>query len=383
MKQKGQTQRLSVRCGHSTETDEIAAVRDLARQIDQPDPSLVVFFASSRYDLERLETELRQAFKGPVIGCTTSGEITPAGFAEGTLAGFSVSSDELTAQPYLVQALRRYDGEEVAATVARIQTDLARLRREQPEASSFGLLLVDGLCVREEQLVAQLASVARDLPIVGGSAGDDLALEATHVYTDGRFHPDAAVFTLISTTLPFTPIKTQHFTATDKRMVITRATPERRVVHEINGRPAGEEYARVVGVDLDALDPMVFSTYPVMLRLGGEYYVRSIQRLNPDGSLTFFCAIDEGLVLRVAQGENLVHSLEAAFEAARIDVPEIKLTIGCDCVLRRIEVLNKGLEQQVGEIMRRNNVIGFHTYGEQFNSVHVNQTFTGVALGDS
>jgi len=26
-------------------------------------------------------------------------------------------------------------------------------------------------------------------------------------------------------------------------------------------------------------------------------------------------------------------------------------------------------------------VIGFATYGEQFNSMHVNQTFTGIAIG--
>jgi len=26
-------------------------------------------------------------------------------------------------------------------------------------------------------------------------------------------------------------------------------------------------------------------------------------------------------------------------------------------------------------------VIGFNTYGEQFNGMHLNQTFTGVAIG--
>ena len=31
--------------------------------------------------------------------------------------------------------------------------------------------------------------------------------------------------------------------------------------------------------------------------------------------------------------------------------------------------------------MAKNNVIGFATYGEQFNAMHVNQTFTGVAIG--
>jgi hypothetical protein len=28
-----------------------------------------------------------------------------------------------------------------------------------------------------------------------------------------------------------------------------------------------------------------------------------------------------------------------------------------------------------------NNAVGFSTYGEQFNGIHVNQTLTGVAIG--
>jgi len=32
-------------------------------------------------------------------------------------------------------------------------------------------------------------------------------------------------------------------------------------------------------------------------------------------------------------------------------------------------------------LMAQYGVFGFSTYGEQFNGVHVNQTFTGVALG--
>jgi hypothetical protein len=30
--------------------------------------------------------------------------------------------------------------------------------------------------------------------------------------------------------------------------------------------------------------------------------------------------------------------------------------------------------------LRRHRVVGFNSYGEQFNMLHVNQTFTGVAI---
>jgi hypothetical protein len=38
-------------------------------------------------------------------------------------------------------------------------------------------------------------------------------------------------------------------------------------------------------------------------------------------------------------------------------------------------------KEALGKLFADNNVVGFSTYGEQFVGVHVNQTFTGVAIG--
>ena len=35
----------------------------------------------------------------------------------------------------------------------------------------------------------------------------------------------------------------------------------------------------------------------------------------------------------------------------------------------------------MGDVLARHGVVGFCTYGEQWNSVHLNQTFTGLVLG--
>ena len=45
--------------------------------------------------------------------------------------------------------------------------------------------------------------------------------------------------------------KTEHFVSSDKKLVVTQADPERRIVTEINGAPAAREYARVVGLDME------------------------------------------------------------------------------------------------------------------------------------
>ncbi len=58
-----------------------------------------------------------------------------------------------------------------------------------------------------------------------------------------------------------------------------------------------------------------------------------------------------------------------------------QLVLGCDCILRRLESEREGFKDQIGRIFTANNVIGFATYGEQFNAMHLNQTFTGIAIG--
>ncbi len=98
--------------------------------------------------------------------------------------------------------------------------------------------------------------------------------------------------------------RTQHFVESDKRMVVTRADPGRRIVSEVNGKPAAREFARLVGLDVTELTPMIFATHPVVVRVGGQYFVRSIAKVNADDSLTFFCAIDEGIVLTDRSGRR-------------------------------------------------------------------------------
>jgi len=126
-----------------------------------------------------------------------------------------------------------------------------------------------------------------------------------------------------------------------------------------------------------------FAFPSVVVKIGGTDYVRSIQKANADGSLTFYCAIETGLVLRVAHGVNLVANLEQTFDAIRTEIGSTQLVLGCDCILRNLEVSKNGLKDRAMEIFQRNNTIGFSSYGEQFRGIHNNQTFTGCAFGSA
>lgn len=369
--------RLSTRHATSQAGQVAEAVAEIRAAVDQPGMQAVLLFCSPSYDLAKLGAAIRDAFPCPVIACTSAGQIGPTGYQRGGITAASLAGGDVVAHPYLITPLSecRAQAATIAAQVRSRVDSLPSDRR------AFGLILVDGLALAEEGLTAALYQSIGNVPIVGGSAGDDLKFERTWIYCDGEFVSDAALFTLFETSLPFTTFKLQHFRPSDKRLVITAADPSRRVVKEINGLPAADAYAELLGLSAEQLDANVFSRNPVMLRIGSDYYVRSIAQMNPDRSITFFCAIDEGLVLRVGEGLDPIATLEDGFRDALASVGAPSLIIGCDCILRRLELEQRHLDGRAGEFLSANKVIGFSTYGEQFNAVHVNQTFTGIALG--
>jgi hypothetical protein len=103
--------------------------------------------------------------------------------------------------------------------------------------------------------------------------------------------------------------------------------------------------------------------------------------MNTDGSLSFFCAIDDGIVLSIAQPRGMVESTRTALRNVGERLGGVDMILGFDCVLRRLDARNRQVFREISELYRENNVIGFGTYGEQYRSMHLNQTFTGIAFG--
>lgn len=371
-----------IRIAQSSATDARLAAQEFHASVVQPNTELVIFFCSSLYDLDVLVEEMNSLFKGvQLVGCTTAGEIGPTGYLQHSLSGASFPAGSCTVISGLLRELSSF---EIASGYEFTQSLLQQLESKAPYAgpdNSFALMLIDGLSKREEPVTHALQHALGKINLFGGSAGDDQKFSKTYVFAEGRFHSDSVVLVLVNTSLPFKQFKTQHFISTNERLVVTEADTSRRVVKEINGMPAAAEYARLLGVDVHDLNSRRFATSPVVVMIDGTDYVRSIQKANADGSLTFFCAIDEGVVFRVAHGKGLVENLEQEFQKIRSGIGQPQLVIACDCIQRSVEAAQNGQKEQVGDIFRRNNSVGFSSYGEQFHGVHVNQTLTGIAIG--
>jgi hypothetical protein len=364
----------AIRRAGSSLPDADAAVAELASRLGAADLKSAIIFCAPTYDLAKLGRALRTRFSCPVIGCTTAGELLAnGGYREGGLTAVGFTSDDLSFTPVLIPSLSEFLDEPLQSPLA--------IEPALPGHRQFALMLIDGLSMLEERVTAAVNQRLQGIPLVGGSAGDGLAFAQTHIYWDGEFRRNAAVIALFSTHLPFTTFHIQHLQPTSSKFVITEADVVTRRVFEINGLPAAEEYARLVGLRVDQLSPSVFSANSVMLRIGGEYFVRSIKTANPDGSLTFFCAIDAGLVLTLARPGNLRETLQSEFARLESLLPGLQLILGCDCILRRLELAQQNGFEEINHILERYPFVGFSTYGEQVGGIHVNQTLTGIAVG--
>lgn len=368
--------------GQSCAQDECQAVAEFYANVMQKNIELVLFFCSSQYNLDIIAKEMNRLFSGiRVVGCTTAGEIGPEGYCSHSLTGVSFSKDSFQTADGLLEYLSNFDVTKTDHFTQKLLQRLESRAHSMDTKNCFAFMLIDGLSMREEPVAFTFQHSLGKIPLFGGSAGDDQKNTKTQVFSNGQFYSDSAVLVILNTKLPFKLFKTQHFIPTNERLVVTEAKPDYRIVNELNGFPATKEYARLVGVESAQLNPFHFAAAPVVVMIDGTDYVRSIQKTNTDGSLTFYCAIEDGIVLRVAHGINLIENLEQSFDRIEKEIGRLQLVLGCDCILRKLEIERNNIKKQVEEIFLRNNTVGFCSYGEQYLGVHVNQTFTGCAIG--
>ncbi len=356
--------------------------QDLARQLIHPHLGFVLFFCSAEYDLPALGDALQQYFGGVrLVGCTSAGEITAQGYNRScvTAVGFDHRSFSISSE--LIVEMDRFSLIDAQQLVERLGSDCRSNSLAPIKDHSFALTLLDGLSSREEIVLSALSAAFGSIPHFGGSAGDDNHLNDTYVYYEGKFRSGAAIVVLINTWLDFEVFTTHHMLPRSEKLVVTMADSNARRVYELNAEPAAEEYARLIGVNVSDLNHALFAAHPLAVRINEQYYVRSIQKVNEDLSLTFYCAVENGIVLTAMRPGPLMPNLEMLFERLEQRLGETLLTIGCDCFLRRMEIEGNGTTEQTSAFLRRQKVIGFNTYGEQFNGMHINQTFTGVAIG--
>jgi hypothetical protein len=175
--------------------------------------------------------------------------------------------------------------------------------------------LLDGLSSREEMVLAALSAALGDIPHFGGSAGDDNYLTHTHVYFDGEFHSGAAVVVLVNTWLDFEVFTTHHILPGRKNWWSPEPTaPRAGSSNSMPSRPPRS--TRGTSACRGRPRPPHFAAHPLAVRIHDQYYVRAIQQVHDDLSLSFYCAVENGIVLTAMTPGRCCRTCRACSTAA-------------------------------------------------------------------
>jgi len=316
-----------------------------------------------------------------ICGCSTSGEVNPDGFSNSSTLILLLPAAHFSLSAMLVNNVNQ-DSIDGIADQARAHLQSFNQTHKPNADQVFSMLLIDGLTYSEEAVTSALHRGLGDIPIIGGSAGDDLQFKGTTQLLQNRAYSNAAVVVLMECRIPFLLFNEHNLIPTEHKLVVTEAEPDKRLVREFNAEPAAVAYARAIGLEPNELNPMSFASHTVVVKVGGEYHSRAIQQVNSDLSMSFFCAIDIGLVLTVARSEGMVRSTRDAIERFEHHLGSVSMMLGFDCIYRRLDAQYRNATGRMETLYTNKNFVGFNSYGEQYHSMHVNQTFTGVAFGE-
>jgi hypothetical protein len=374
---------LGPRSAYSAATASAVAAAQLCEQLlagTGSEPRCILFFAALAHDGNILGQRLQAQFpQAQIVGCSSNGEFTDGGFGKGGVAALALYDDTVgqVATALLPQRPSIEAGVEQAA--GRLGQQLGRPLRKLDPQRYVGIALLEGASSSEERVNEALGNQAPLLPFIGGSAGDNITFSGTWVFAEGRVERDAGALMVLELLRPFAVLKTCNFVATAVELVITQAEPERRLILEIDGQPAAQRYAALIGAEAETLGFADFLAHPLGLLIDGQPWLRSCFRREGSGLLVA-CAVLPGMTLNLMQATDLVADTQSALArtAEQLGAPP-RAALLFNCAYRMLEAQIKGLELPYHQVLRSVVHAGLHSNGESYLG-HINQTLTGLVI---
>jgi hypothetical protein len=366
---------MNIKTAYSLKTKPQDAIAELQAQFKGFNPKLILFFASSVFPPGIIADSMEEAFPGAeTIGCSTAGEIVTGKMLKNSIVAMGLNRNAV--KDCKVEVIEDLSKESNRAFNA-FQRHFKKPMKKMCPSEYVGIILIDGLSCKEELIMDKMGDLT-NVTIIGGSAGDDLKFKKTHVYANGKSYPHSAVLALIKPATNFSFVKTQSFCTLPKKLVVTKANEFTREVFEFNGKPAAKAYAEALGTSVGEATKR-FMHNPVGLVFEGEPFVRSPQQIKGDG-MVFYCSIKEGMELSLLEATDIISSTKKSLDKVKKELGSISGIVNFNCILRTLEMEQKGLCDAYGKLFTDVPTVGFSTYGEEYIG-HINQTATMLVFG--
>jgi hypothetical protein len=383
--------RVDLTSARTSAEDPARAADDLIAQLGDVTPRLVLVFASSDRDQRALNRALRERLPAGtrLVGATTAGEIDNAGIHQGTVIASALSGDLEVGLGLGTGLTADAIGAGARATASACEQLGVRPHDLDPR-QYVGLVIDDGFRFKKEELLLGLLDRNPALIVVGGGAANresDPAKGAL-LHVDGEVIDDAVVLVLIHTSAPWAALRSHWYESTGDRVRITKTDETCTRALEIDGQPAAQRYAELLGVPVDELEfgkPNGFARRPTAMRVGREHFIRAPWKPLDDGSILYANLLDEGAELELMQLGDIAGATRRFFTEElprRVPNPTAALLFHCtarDWYARAMGQID-ALSQTFADAPP---VAGMNVFFETYAGFQINTTLTVLAFGQN
>lgn len=382
--------KVELKSARTTETDPVKAAEELVRALDGVKAKLVTVFASCDRDQTALNTALRERLPPGtrLIGATTAGEIDNGGMYMNSVVLAALYGD-LEVGIGIGKSL----ADDAVAAGARAMdaaaADLGVRPQELDPKKYVGLVIDDGPRNKKEELLLGVLDKCPSLILVGGGAAH-IEMQNPEafgtVHADGEVSTNAVVVVLIKTDANWGALRSHWYEPTGQIVRITKVDETHTRALEIDGQPAAQRYAELIGVKVEDLEfgkPDGFSGRPTALKVGREYFIRSPWKALPDNSILFVNLVDEGAEFELMKRADPASKTRKFFlEELPRSVPNPTAAILFHCGGRVWAAQQLGqIEALASTFSTAPPAAGFNVAFEIYSGFQINTTLTVLAFG--
>ena len=184
------------------QADVNAAVQDLCAKLKRSTDSYqaVIFMAAITYDFDRLSQAIKERFPhSEVLGTSTAGEISPEGFANGSIVLTTMYSPGTQVAGAMVENGSTYPVTGAQALKSALQRCGIRCKDPSSGKHAFAITFINGVFNAEESILSTFYSIIQNdaFPLAGGTAGFTGDTPRTFISYNGKVTKDGAVFLFV------------------------------------------------------------------------------------------------------------------------------------------------------------------------------------------
>lgn len=370
------------------EKDPRAAAADLCSKLRRrPEEYQAVFFyAAITYDFNELSLAIKEQFpETEVIGASTAGEISPAGFTNNTVILTTMKDADTKVKGVFIDDGSKYP----IAYKKDIENSLASIGIRCGDANShkdaFAITYINGVYNAEETILSNFYSIIKNdnFKLAGGTAGYTGDEPKTFVSYNGRVTQDGAVMLFVKTRCKFDIRQEVIFNPTGKTFFVTESNPVKREIAKFDGKSAKVAYAEKLGVTETQAESMTFEN-PFGRNMNGSIHIAALAGFTPDKKITTFARVVPNSTLELMHIGDALQKADETCEGIKEVINYPKFTILMSCITRTMYYERENMGNAI--INKYKNTFptfaGLSVYGEQYCRVHCNQTLVSVVMGE-